>query len=302
MKKARIIKAAVIIFFWALLMIPNGCVTGRLIVIDSKCQTKPLDKNSAVFRAAQKELLDRDPEYITNSLTSRNFDPLEAVAADINGDGKNEKFIFYDYGSGGRWYLVYQENPVKLIGDLWADLLFFKQGKNQWPRITILTRNGCDTAYVNKLKIVNDQYEIYAGKTLHEYDGCTHGQISNFRNKIGSANCGNIEGDSTKEQFSNSFVNPLTCGLQEVEMWPIKKEWLVEQVIMENIEHDNLVDGIPFGFMNKEWTEFKTMIQPGDQIWFFNTPINSWGALMGQKGYVLIRNCKIVAKMTTEMN
>ena len=65
---------------------------------------------------------------------------------------------------------------------------------------------------------------------------------------------------------------------------------------------DGRVPHVPFGFANDEWQRFKAAMLPGDRIYAFSSAPDSWKALAGRAGYVLVRNGKPVAQMVTLMN
>ena len=48
---------------------------------------------------------------------------------------------------------------------------------------------------------------------------------------------------------------------------------------------------IPFGFMNSHWLELRESMGEGDELWFFTSDPDTWGAAMqGREGYVVLRN------------
>lgn len=59
---------------------------------------------------------------------------------------------------------------------------------------------------------------------------------------------------------------------------------------------------VPFGFMNAEWTAFKTQVRPGDTIVRYSTDRHSWQHLAGEAGYALMRSGCLVALFKTMWN
>ena len=54
----------------------------------------------------------------------------------------------------------------------------------------------------------------------------------------------------------------------------------------------------PFGFQHGEWEAQKAELKPGDELWTFTSPPESWKRLMGRAGIALVRvNSK---SLTTE--
>jgi hypothetical protein len=55
----------------------------------------------------------------------------------------------------------------------------------------------------------------------------------------------------------------------------------------------------PFGFMNPEWTAFKSMFRPGDTIVRYSTDRRSWQDSAGETGFALMRSgCRIAVFST----
>ncbi len=66
--------------------------------------------------------------------------------------------------------------------------------------------------------------------------------------------------------------------------------------------YDGRVPHVPFGFGNDKWQRFKAAMQPGDRLYAFSSAPESWAALAGRAGYVLVREGKPVAQFVTLMN
>jgi hypothetical protein len=59
---------------------------------------------------------------------------------------------------------------------------------------------------------------------------------------------------------------------------------------------------LPFGFMNAEWTAFKSMFRSGDTIVRYSTDRRSWQHHAGETGYALMRSGCLVAVFRTMWN
>lgn len=57
-----------------------------------------------------------------------------------------------------------------------------------------------------------------------------------------------------------------------------------------------------FGFKNREWEELKALMVPGDEIWTFSSPPDSWRDLAGRAGVALVRNGVPIRIIVTVMN
>jgi hypothetical protein len=93
----------------------------------------------------------------------------------------------------------------------------------------------------------------------------------------------------------------------------IPKEWLQKQITVAEAEalHPGIRDervrrvpeaAKPFGFMNQQWEALKAEMKPGDEIWSFSSPAQTWEDLAGRAGVVLIRDGKVVKMLVTAMN
>jgi hypothetical protein len=58
----------------------------------------------------------------------------------------------------------------------------------------------------------------------------------------------------------------------------------------------------PFGALNAKWEALKALMQPGDELWTFESSSESWGDLAGRAGVALVRNGEIIERLVTMMN
>jgi len=56
------------------------------------------------------------------------------------------------------------------------------------------------------------------------------------------------------------------------------------------------------GKMKEKWIEFLSKKQPNDQIHNISSPTKSWSKKMGYKGYVIVRNNKVIEEFITIRN
>lgn len=59
---------------------------------------------------------------------------------------------------------------------------------------------------------------------------------------------------------------------------------------------------LPFGFLNQRWKALLAKMHPGDELWECCSDAKSWENLAGWKGIELVRNGKIIDRITTSMN
>ena len=58
----------------------------------------------------------------------------------------------------------------------------------------------------------------------------------------------------------------------------------------------------PFGFQSGEWESLKASMQPGDEIWTFSSPEDSWKNDAGRAGVALVRAGVPIKAIVTVMN
>lgn len=82
----------------------------------------------------------------------------------------------------------------------------------------------------------------------------------------------------------------------------IPKNWLVERISVQQAETDNSRNGVPFGGQNDRWEKLKAALEPGDKIWTFSSPLESWEHLAGREGVAIVRKDRVVMSLVTFMN
>jgi len=114
------------------------------------------------------------------------------------------------------------------------------------------------------------------------------------------------------------FIDFLKKKMKDIEKEPpysficriehILEECSIDAVEAQNIYVDpqNSVPKIPFGHLNKAWNDFIKNKSPQDKLYKFRTPKNilygEYSEILDEdvKGYVLVRNEKIIAELITE--
>ena len=71
--------------------------------------------------------------------------------------------------------------------------------------------------------------------------------------------------------------------------WP-PKQWLASQLDPADAANDTNID------------KLKLLMLPGDQLWSYSSPPETWNHMMGRSGIVLIRNGKNIVDILTLMN
>jgi hypothetical protein len=93
----------------------------------------------------------------------------------------------------------------------------------------------------------------------------------------------------------------------------IPKAWLDKKVTIAEAEaeHPGIRDervqrfpdaAKPFGFKNGQWEAIKAAMQPGDELWTFVSPKESWENLAGRAGIAVVRDGNPIMVLTTMLN
>ena len=94
----------------------------------------------------------------------------------------------------------------------------------------------------------------------------------------------------------------------------IPKSWLDKKVTIAEAEaeHPGIRDervqrfpdaAKPFGFKSGQWEAIKAAtMQPGDELWTFASPAESWQNLAGRAGVAVVRDGNPVMVLTTMLN
>ena len=89
----------------------------------------------------------------------------------------------------------------------------------------------------------------------------------------------------------------------------MNREWLTKKVTVEEAEAAHLVrnekfgpEPVPFGFMYQEWKQLIAAMRPGDELWEFNSPEDTWKHLAGRAGFAVVRDGNLIASLVTMMN
>jgi hypothetical protein len=75
--------------------------------------------------------------------------------------------------------------------------------------------------------------------------------------------------------------------------------WKIQVVTITDIEAGKTKFDKPTG---KAWEKFKASVRPGDEVWYFCSPGETWQHLAGWRGYAVFRDGRVVDHITSAMN
>ena len=79
-------------------------------------------------------------------------------------------------------------------------------------------------------------------------------------------------------------------------------EFLAAPQIDAVLSHGITSGQLPFGRRYARWHLIKNDFQPGDELWAFESQVGSRKATGGVKGYLLLRDGKVVNSILTELD
>ncbi len=93
------------------------------------------------------------------------------------------------------------------------------------------------------------------------------------------------------------------------------KEWLKNKTTVAEAEAEHMVDlvyepgspmhgptHIAFGNANARWLALVAKMQEGDELWTFDSPLETWENLCGRRGYSIVRDGEIIDSLIIGMN
>jgi hypothetical protein len=90
--------------------------------------------------------------------------------------------------------------------------------------------------------------------------------------------------------------------------------WVTHKVTIKEAENEYLIDlkplidcrksmGMPSGVDIEKWGEsIKNIMIEGDELWAYNTPRKYWKYLGGRKGYLIVRDGKVIKDFLVMMS
>jgi hypothetical protein len=82
-------------------------------------------------------------------------------------------------------------------------------------------------------------------------------------------------------------------------MAEVPKQWLSARVTVAEAENANTITDRAFGQLHGRWERLKGSMAPGDELWEFVSPPESWAHRCGRQGYAVVRRGAVVAALVT---
>lgn len=83
---------------------------------------------------------------------------------------------------------------------------------------------------------------------------------------------------------------------------PLTVEDVEQELFRGPVDVTDVADSPLRQMFRQDWIQFRSNYENGDELYFFKTDTKSWRRLAGRKGYILIRQDKIVTRIVTAMN
>jgi len=101
---------------------------------------------------------------------------------------------------------------------------------------------------------------------------------------------------------ANVPPRPRPCAAEKADAWPVPCSWLRRARTPAEAEARHTVNGVTFGNLHDERLELFSQMQPGDTLWFYSgshdRPLGVMCHRPGEDGYLLVRGCKLVRRIT----
>jgi len=98
-------------------------------------------------------------------------------------------------------------------------------------------------------------------------------------------------------------VSPTVPGRVLMDDGAVPFEWMISRLTVEQAEAEHTPPHLkPFGHQNAKWEALKSRMRPGDELWTYQSPPDSWKALHGRRGIALVRNGSVIDSILTAMN
>lgn len=116
--------------------------------------------------------------------------------------------------------------------------------------------------------------------------------------------CTIMNTDNSLDRLTLAAAIFITLKMNALAHRLVRKYLSVAEAEKENMVSDPRLgcQPLPFGFNNNEWRELLSKMEKGDELWAFTTGDESWDNLCGRSGIALVRNCKEIFCLITEMN
>jgi hypothetical protein len=88
----------------------------------------------------------------------------------------------------------------------------------------------------------------------------------------------------------------------------MRNDWLIGKTTVEVVEEKYFKEMELYAHseqankLNPRWGSFKAQIEPGDELWEYCSPMESWEARCGRAGFAILRDGKVVASYLRMMN
>ena len=104
--------------------------------------------------------------------------------------------------------------------------------------------------------------------------------------------------------WASEVLTPPPLGLGW-SVWnpPVPTEWLIRRLSsIRAAEAEMRKDRVGHHISGPQWRHLKRSWRPGDEIWYFDSPPETWQVLAGRRGYALVRDGVAFESSTTMLN
>lgn len=81
----------------------------------------------------------------------------------------------------------------------------------------------------------------------------------------------------------------------------VPKEWLRQRTTVAEVEAGFKPQQLSASWL-EDWKALVATMQPGDELWSYCSPPDSWHQLAGRAGYAVVRQGEVIDVILTMMN
>ena len=87
--------------------------------------------------------------------------------------------------------------------------------------------------------------------------------------------------------------------LETTDYVALASEELLSYGLVDKTAERELLDKLAKGPVPQRWKEFIQAMEPGDELWYYRSPKESWDSFSGCAGYAIVRNREVFSFFNT---
>jgi hypothetical protein len=163
------------------------------LTLSEKCWVRPIYGTKEMQAMVERYLKDNRNYKQTAKIT---YYPSKILIEDLNKDDQPEYLVPIDCGLGCCRYVIFEDHPPRVIGEITGNLIIFQPIEGQWPNITTLLIShpfvgACRTEAIS-YSFKDGKYRELSRRTIEEQSAQTTQQAQpsdRIIKTMANANC-----------------------------------------------------------------------------------------------------------------